>query len=68
MPSDDEKIERFLSYAEELRAMAERMVNPEAKAIVLSVVKDYERLAAKLRAQSGVNRGEGIEAPKRRSR
>jgi hypothetical protein len=51
LPSGGEKIERFLSYAEELRALADRMVNPEARRIVLSVVEDYERLAAQIRAQ-----------------
>lgn len=51
MPGDAEKIEKFLSYAEELRVLADRMVNPEARAVVLSVVADYERLAATLKAQ-----------------
>jgi hypothetical protein len=51
LPSDAEKIEKFLSYAEELRVLAGRMVNPEARAIVLTVVEDYERLAATLKTQ-----------------
>jgi len=48
---EQEKIDRFLGYAEELRVMAERMSNAEARRIVLSVVDDYERLAAQLQAQ-----------------
>ena len=46
-----EKIEQYLGYAEELRAMAGRMSNAEARRIVLTVAEDYERLAAQLQAQ-----------------
>jgi hypothetical protein len=63
LPSNGDKVERFLSYAEELRSMAERMMNPEARAIVLSVAEDYERLAGQLRAQDEA--GEASEEIKR---
>jgi hypothetical protein len=46
LSSDDErKIERFRGYAEELRVLANKMVSPDAKALMLRVVADYERMA-----------------------
>jgi len=53
LPSSGErkKLDQYLGYAEELRVMAERMTNTESRRIVLSVVEDYERLAAQLQAQ-----------------
>jgi len=51
LPSDAGKIEKFRNYAEELRAFAERMTNPEAKAVMLSVAVDYERMATLLQRQ-----------------
>ena len=52
MSGDDrEKISRYLGYAEELKILSERMVNAEAKALVLSVVADYLRMARTLEDQ-----------------
>ncbi len=48
---DEEKIRRYLSYAEELKILSERMANANAKALVLSVVADYVRLARILEDQ-----------------
>jgi hypothetical protein len=45
LPSEANKIEKFLNYAEELRVFVERMTNPKAKALLLSVSMDYERMA-----------------------
>ena len=52
MASDAGKIEKYLNYAEELRGFAERMNNPEAKRLVLSVADDYERLAKMIEKQT----------------
>ena len=51
MPDDTGKIEKYLKYAEELRALARRMANPESKALVLSVADAYESLAQALGKQ-----------------
>jgi hypothetical protein len=52
LPSEADKIEKFLNYAEELRVFAGRMTNPKAKALVLSVSMDYERMALLLQKQA----------------
>lgn len=48
---DEERVRRYLSYAEELKMLSERMLNTEAKALVLSVAADYVRMADTLEAQ-----------------
>ncbi len=49
--NDREKISRSLGYAEELRVLSERMVNADAKALVLSVIADYLHMAQLLEEQ-----------------
>ncbi len=49
--NDREKIRRYLGYAEELRVLSERMVNADAKALVLSVIADYLHMAQLLEEQ-----------------
>lgn len=41
--------------AEEARAMAESMTDPEAKQLMLNVAADYERLAKRAEDRSGGN-------------
>jgi hypothetical protein len=43
---------RIDTGAEGLRVLAERMHSPEAKSLVLGVVRNYERLAKDLQQQS----------------
>jgi hypothetical protein len=52
LPSEADKVEKFLNYAEELRVFAQRMTNPKAKALVLGVAGDYERMALMLQKQA----------------
>jgi hypothetical protein len=51
LPSDTGKIEKYLKYVEELRALARHMANPKSQALVLSVADAYERLAKTLDKQ-----------------
>lgn len=37
--------------ADELRRMAERVINPEARKIILSIAEQYERIAKRVDAQ-----------------
>ena len=56
LSSDDErKIERFRKYAEELRVLSDKIVSPAAKALILRVVADYERMADRLEVLPGNN-------------
>ena len=41
--------------AEEARAMAESMTNPEAEQLMLNVAADYERLAKRAEDRAGGN-------------
>jgi hypothetical protein len=41
--------------AEEARAMAESMTNPEAKQLMLNVAADYERLTKRAEDRAGGN-------------
>ena len=52
MSSEGQKVEKYLSYAEELRVLAERLHSPEAREIVLGVVTDYERMARALQEKT----------------
>jgi hypothetical protein len=45
---DDRKIDRFRKNAAELRVLADSITRPQAKALVLRVVADYERMAREL--------------------
>jgi hypothetical protein len=48
LAGDAEKIANYLTRAEELRAVAERMSSPEARELLLNIAQDYVRLAKAL--------------------
>jgi hypothetical protein len=48
LPIDDPDC--FWSRAEEARTMAERMIDPEAKRMMIGVAETYERLARRAEA------------------
>jgi hypothetical protein len=48
LPIDDP--DHFRSHAEEARTMAEQMIDPEAKRMMMGVVETYERLARRAEA------------------
>lgn len=49
MASDPEDIQEYFSRAEELRQLAQNMHNAGAKALLLRIADDYERMANSLR-------------------
>jgi hypothetical protein len=51
LPSDTGKVKKYLKYAEELRALARHMANPESKALVLGIADAYKTMAKSLDKQ-----------------
>jgi hypothetical protein len=49
LPIDDP--DNLRSHAEEARMMAEQMIDPEAKRMMMGVVETYERLARRAEAR-----------------
>jgi hypothetical protein len=52
LASEPGKIQKYFDRAVELRAVAERMKNPESRKLLLQVASEYERLAKTLQKQS----------------
>ena len=47
-----ERAKRYRAHAEEIRATAEEIKHPESRAALLRLAQTYERLAARLEAES----------------
>jgi hypothetical protein len=55
LPIDDP--DHFRSQAEEARTMAERMIDPEAKRLMIGVAETYEQLARRVEAHQPKTQG-----------